>query len=126
MLLELNGIDVECIIGDRPDERERAQRLSVDVALEIGDAAAESDELADTVDYARLSVRIREALAVAKCRMIERAAKVACDICMADPKVASARVKVVKCGAVPHLISASATYEARRASAGTKGSGNVA
>ena len=40
MILELNGIDVDCIIGDRPDERERTQRLTVDVRLEIDDAAA--------------------------------------------------------------------------------------
>ena len=54
MKLELNGIDVECIIGERPDERMRPQRLRVDVVLTIGDRASETDELADTVDYAAL------------------------------------------------------------------------
>lgn len=110
MLLELNGMDVECVIGDRPDERERTQTLKVDVALDICDGAAVSDELADTVDYAELAVRIRGELAKAKCRMIERAAKLVCDICMADPKVSAAKVKVTKSGAVPGLESASATY----------------
>lgn len=108
MILELNGIDVDCIIGDRPDERERRQRLTVDVTLEIGDAAATSDELSDTVDYAELTERIRAALVAAKCRMIERAAKVVCDVCREDSKVHAARVKVTKSGAVAHLASASA------------------
>ena len=36
MILELNGIDVECIIGERAEERTRTQRLLVDVRLEIG------------------------------------------------------------------------------------------
>ena len=43
--------------------------------------------------------------------MIERAAKVALDLCLADPKVAKARVKVTKSGAVPGLESASVTLE---------------
>ena len=53
--LKLNGIEVECIIGDQPEERESEQRLLVDVALDIDLAdAAESDRLDDTVDYALL------------------------------------------------------------------------
>ena len=110
MLLELNGIDVDCIIGELPDERTRNQRLIVDVALEIGDESAESDDLRDTVDYAALTESIRDALVAAECRMIERAAKVAHDVCVADAKVRSATGKVTKSGAVPHLASASATY----------------
>ena len=101
MTLELNDLAVDCIIGDLPSERMRAQRLVLAVRLEISDKAAESDELADTVDYAALAARIRAALVAARCRMIERAASVAIDACLEDPKVLSVRVKVVKAGAVP-------------------------
>ena len=114
MKLELNGIDVECIIGERPDERTRPQRLRVDVVLTVGDRASETDELADTVDYAALAERIRTALVEAKCRMIERAAKVVADLCLADAKVSAAKVRVVKGGAIPHLESAAAVIEATR------------
>jgi dihydroneopterin aldolase len=110
MLLELNGIDVDCIIGELPDERVRNQRLMVDVKLEIDEASAESDDLNDTVDYAALAESIRSALVSAECRMIERAAKVVHDVCMADAKVRSAAVKVTKSGAIRHLVSASATF----------------
>ena len=108
MKLKLNGIEVKCVIGERPDEREREQALRVDVELEIADTAAATDELADTVDYAALAERIRTALVAAKCRMIERAAKIAYDVCREDAKVLSARVTVTKSGAVPGLESASA------------------
>ena len=114
MELRLNGIEVECVIGERPDERTRLQKLRVDVALEIADAAAETDELADTVDYAALAERIRAALVAARCRMIERAAKVAADVCCAGDKVRSATVTVTKRGAVPGLESASAVCETKR------------
>lgn len=114
MKLELNGIDVECVIGERPDERTHPQRLRVDVVLTIGDTASESDELADTVDYAALTERIRAALVAAKCKMIERAAKVVADLCLKDAKVSAANVRVVKSGAIPHLESAAAAIEATK------------
>ena len=110
MKLKLNGISVDCVIGERPDERDRLQRLDVDIELEIPDRAAETDELADTVDYAALAEKVRSALVAAKCRMIERAAKVACDVCLADEKVRSATVTVTKAGAIPGLASASAVF----------------
>lgn len=106
MTLRIEGIEVECIIGDLPEEREREQTLVVDAELEIPDRAAETDALADTVDYAAAAERVRAALRAAKCRMIERAAKVVRDVCLSEPKVLAAKVRVVKSGAVPHLESA--------------------
>lgn len=114
MILRLNGIEVDCVIGERPDERDRLQRLLVGVELEIDDRAATTDRLSDTVDYAALAERVRAALAAAGCRMIERAAKVVCEICLADPHVRSARASVLKAGAVPCLASAEAVFEMKR------------
>ena len=111
MRLRINGLGVDCIIGERPDERERPQTLRVDAVLEIPDTAAESDDLGDTVDYAALAERIRVALAEAKCRMIERAAKVVAETCAADPKVIAATASVTKFGAIPGLESATAEYD---------------
>ena len=90
MKLNLNGLDVDCVIGELPDERNRLQRLRVNVGLEIPDRAAETDALDDTVDYAALAARIREAL------------------------VAAAVATVTKSGAVPGLESASAVYSETR------------
>ena len=62
MTLMIEGIEVECIIGDLPEEREREQTLVVDAELEIPDRAAETDALADTVDYAAAAERLVAAL----------------------------------------------------------------
>ena len=110
MKLKLNGLAVDCIIGELPDERDRLQRLCIDVELEVSDRVAETDDLADTVDYAALAERVRAALVGAKCRMIERATKVACMACLDDSKVRAATVTVTKAGAVAGLESASATF----------------
>ena len=105
--LKLNGIEVECIIGDQPEERESEQRLLVDVALDIDLAdAAESDRLEDTVDYALLVGNIREALEDAQCRLLERAAGVVADVCLSDPRVERVTVGVRKFGSVSGLGSA--------------------
>ena len=106
MTLELNGLAVDCVIGDLPEERLRSQRLKVDVALELAADAATTDALADTVDYAALADRIRAALIAARCRMIERAAAVVRDVCLGDSKVRSVRVRVEKPSVVPGLDSA--------------------
>ena len=106
-VLRLNGIEVTCIIGDLPEERQREQRLVVDAALELDlSAAAASDALADTMDYAALTRRIRERLRGAKCRLVERAAALVLEECLADARVMRATVAVRKSGCVPGLASA--------------------
>ena len=114
MTLTLNGLEVLCVIGERADERDRLQKLRVDVALEVPPAAAASDRLTDTVDYAALTEAIRSALVEAKCRMIEHAAKVAFGVCAAACGAAAGarplRVTVTKAGAIPGLESASVAY----------------
>lgn len=109
--LLLNDISVDCIIGERADERDRVQRLRVDVALKVDGRADETDNLEDTVDYAVLADKVRNALVDAKCKMIERAAKVAYDLCLSEKKVVSAEVTVTKAGAVAGLGSASVKYK---------------
>ena len=113
--LMLKGIEVNCIIGDLPHERMREQTLRVDAELELDLAkAAASDDLADSVDYAALAESIRGALKAAKCRLVERAAAVALAECMRDPRVVSAKVAVVKSGAVPGLQAAAVEMSASR------------
>ena len=114
MRLELKAIDVTCVIGDLPEERVTPQRLAVDVALTIPARAAETDDLADTVDYATLTADIRAALVAARCRLIERAAKVVAEVCLRNPLVESAEVRVLKTGSVPHLGGAVASLRVVR------------
>ena len=113
MQLKLNGIDVDCILGELPEERVKTQRILVDVSLEISDLAGETDELDDTVDYAALAETIRATLTKAECRMIERAAKLVVETCLAfgRGKVFAAKAAVTKTGAIAHLKSATVVAE---------------
>lgn len=111
MKLNLNGLEVKCIIGELPEERVKLQRLIVDAELEISDKAADSDKLSDTVDYAVLADEIRAALVAAKCKMIERAAKIAAEVCFKNDNVSSVVLTITKSGAIPGLASASAQIQ---------------
>ena len=105
--LKINGIEVECVLGDLPEERTREQKIQVDVSLELDlEAASASDSIDDTVDYALLVGNIREALEDAKCRLLERAAGVVADVCLSDPRVERVTVGVRKFGSVSGLGSA--------------------
>ena len=108
--LTLNGILVDCILGDLPEERAREQQVMVDVAMELDlQDAALSDALDDTVDYSLLVGNIREALEEARCRLLERAADVVADVCLSDPRVERVTVSVKKFGTVAGLGSAEVT-----------------
>ncbi|MEI7901476.1 MAG: dihydroneopterin aldolase [bacterium] len=107
--LELCGLEVDCVIGDQPDERCREQRLTVEVSLAVDlSLSAVSDALDDTVDYEALAAAIRAALQQARCHMIERAAGCVAQVCLADPRVVQVRVRVEKSGVVSGLRAAAA------------------
>lgn len=107
MLLTLNNLEVSCIIGDLPHERLSPRRLRLDVELDVPVQAADSDDLAGTVDYVEVAGRIQAALEQSAPRLVERAAKLAFD---SIKDLGAVRVKVTKFGSIPKLESVSAQY----------------
>ena len=114
MVLELEEIKVECIIGDLEAEREKKQLIFVDAELEIEEKASETDDISGTVDYCRIIDKAREALEKGKFRMLERAANAVCDACLSFEKVESVKAKVKKEGISKGVKSVSASMEKRR------------
>lgn len=114
MKLRIGEIAVDCIIGDLPEEREKTQRVTVDIEMEIPSLCAETDSVDDTVDYAALSLAVRSALVESKCRMIERAAKTVYETVAGFAGCASkVSVSVKKSGAVEGVGFAEAVYDGR-------------
>lgn len=110
MTVELENLEVECVIGDLPEERLSPRRISLDIRLETPDVAAATDDLRDAADYAALAGAVRAALREAKCALIERAARIAAETCLAAPNVLAATAKVRKTGCVEGLGAASAVF----------------
>ncbi|MEG1479829.1 MAG: dihydroneopterin aldolase [Kiritimatiellia bacterium] len=101
--LLLEGLRVQCIIGDLPNERIIPQEIRLD--LELGTdtrSAARSDRLIDTVNYVAVVDAVRAALVGGRCNMIERAAQLAVDACFAvDVRIVHVGVTLHK----PHALA---------------------
>ena len=106
-LISLTGLRVWGRHGVLPEETRDGQDFLVDVQLTVDTrAAAASDELADTVDYATLADALAAIVAGEPVRLIETLAARLAEVCLADDRVISARVTVRKPGApIPHAFS---------------------
>lgn len=110
--VELCGLEIRCVIGDRPEERVCEQVLVADAVLtvDLSDVLA-SDALHDTVDYVAVGEEIRAALVAGQFRMLESAAEYAAQVCLRQARVEAVCVRVEKAGAVPGLRAAAVTVE---------------
>lgn len=111
----LEGLRVECIVGDLPHERTFPQELFLDLELDCAPLpATRTDQLADTVDYVAVAERVRAALIAARCRMVERAAQLAAEAAFAcDARIRAVRVTLRKPHALPGVVAGVSLSRAR-------------
>ena len=97
-LIRLRGLRALGVHGVLPEERERAQPFEVDLDLELDlGPAAESDDLADTLDYGAVAQRAVAVVSAESHALVERvASRIADDILALDPRVISVVVTVWK------------------------------
>ncbi len=95
--IALTGLRVRGHHGVLPEERRDGQEFVVDAVLTLDTrTAAASDDLAATVDYGGLATRLAEVVAGEPVNLIETLAARLAEVCVADPRVISARVTVHK------------------------------
>ena len=76
-ILSLHGLEVRCIVGVYPHERDTPQPVIVDVDLTVDTrGAAEHEALGETIDYGFLCGELRFLLEHGRFRLIETAAQV--------------------------------------------------
>jgi FolB domain-containing protein len=74
--IEIDTLELACVVGIRPEEREREQPLVVDVALELDLArAGRSGRIADTCDYAELTTELVALVRFRRYKLLENAAE---------------------------------------------------
>jgi dihydroneopterin aldolase len=95
--IELVGLVVFGRHGYLEEERRLGQRFLVDVWVDVGEAAGESDEIGDTVDYRRLAALVREVFGGPERMLLEGLAGAVADgILDRFPLAERARVRVRK------------------------------
>jgi dihydroneopterin aldolase len=95
----LHDVLVQGRHGAYAQERESPQTLRVDLVLQLSLArAAESDDLADTIDYADVHRRIVEIVQTHSYALLERLAAVILDEVAADKRIVCADISIAKPG----------------------------
>ena len=95
--IALTGLRIRGHHGVLPSERRAGQDFVVDVSLDLDLAAAAlSDDVADTVDYGELAEALAAVIRGEPVNLLETLASRLSDICLADARVAVARVTVHK------------------------------
>lgn len=73
--IELRGLTLHCVLGVRPDERDREQPVRVDLRMGLDLVpAGRSASIADTIDYDRVADEIAALLRFRRYRLLENAA----------------------------------------------------
>lgn len=111
----IHGLAIDTLIGVADWERQVRQKLRVDVSLQADlGPAGRSDSLADAIDYAAVSERIRTLAAAADFRLVEALAEaIAADLLSRWP-AQCVRVTITKPGAVAGASGVGVTLERRR------------
>lgn len=106
-LISLTGLRVFGRHGVLPQERRDGQDFVVDVLLSVDTrAAAASDDIANTVDYAVLADKVAVIVAGEPMNLIETLATRIAEMCLEDFGVIAATVIVRKPGApIPHAFA---------------------
>jgi dihydroneopterin aldolase len=95
--IRLSGIRAYGRHGVHPSERAVAQPFEIDLSVEIDlEAASRSDDLAATLDYARLNERLVAIVTQRSFALLERLAAELLDAAFDEERVIAAHVTVTK------------------------------
>ena len=115
MWIRLKNIQVYAYHGAHEHEREHGGRFEIDVELEANlDAAAHSDDLADTIDYVRLQQAIVDVSSSKRYHLLESFSNAIADRLLKDFPASEVIVRVRKPGVAAGAVLDSVEVECRK------------
>ena len=97
----ISDLVVRCIIGVDEEERREKQHVLINIALCTDvTAVARSDRLEDAVDYREVRDRVVDMVEHSRYHLLEALAEAIAGVCLEQPGVAKAEVRVDKPGAL--------------------------
>lgn len=97
----IEDLRLRCIIGVNDWERAAKQDVVINITLHADTrSAGESDDIQDTVNYRTIAKQVIEHVEGSGYYLVEALAQSIAQICLADPRVAKAEVRVEKPGAL--------------------------
>lgn len=107
---------VRCVIGVHDEERRDKQDVLINLSLSADlQKAGTSDRLEDSVDYRALNKQILSMAESSRFHLVESLAQAVADICLGNPSIKEATVRVEKPGALRFARSVGVEIVRRRA-----------
>lgn len=95
----IEELRLETLIGVYDWERHRRQTIQLDLEVGLRDSnAANTDDVADTVDYGAVAERLRSLASDSEFALIETLAETVANIILGEFKAARVKVRVTKLG----------------------------
>ncbi|MDR0234596.1 MAG: dihydroneopterin aldolase [Zoogloeaceae bacterium] len=107
----IDELSLDAWVGVYPRETALSQKVLLNLEIGIPAAAASSDDIRDTVDYARLTVRLRKALSERRFNLLEALAGFVANLILEEFPALKARVTVAKPGVIREARRVSVTIE---------------
>ncbi|MGC9347327.1 MAG: 2-amino-4-hydroxy-6-hydroxymethyldihydropteridine diphosphokinase [Anaerolineae bacterium] len=99
--IHIKDLLLRTIIGINRDEREKRQDVLINITLSANTRpAGRSDEIEDAVNYKTITKRVIRMVEASSFYLVERMVDEIAAICLADPRVEGARIRVEKPGAL--------------------------
>ena len=94
----VEGLQVEASVGIYEREKRTLQPLEINLTFGVPDAAAENDDIADTIDYEKVVIRIRQVLADRHFNLLETLGEFIVSLLLDDFSAPWVRVSIAKMG----------------------------
>jgi dihydroneopterin aldolase len=116
--VKINGLELDCIVGIYPHERQTEQRVRLDLALQVDTKrAGRSGRIGHTVDYAVLAEHVIAMLHFRRYQLVEMAAEELCAMVLAtQPEATAVELRIEKPGALAGRASGAQIVVSRTAS----------
>jgi dihydroneopterin aldolase len=93
--IELNGLEVDCVVGCYPRERHLPQRLRLDLAMYFStEQAARKEALSASIDYSAIAAQLGFLLRSCEFRLLETAAHALARYLLAPPALGERRAQL--------------------------------
>ena len=99
--IQIKDLLLRTVIGINDEERRNRQDVLINIVLEADTrTAGDSDDIGDAVNYRTITKRIIQLVEGAQFYLVEKMAAEIAAICLDDPRVEAATVRVEKPGAL--------------------------
>ena len=94
----VEGLQIEASVGIYEREKRATQPIEINLTFGVPDAAAQHDDIADTIDYDRVVERIRSALADRHFNLLETLGEFIVEMLFSEFGAPWVRVSIAKMG----------------------------